>query len=105
MPKSQGLVQPTQTQVGRTPHKPALPTTQPQALPAMLKDLRAGKAGAMGGLVAKETQPPKGPDLRHPAPSEQAHKPHLLCQLTGDLGKRANWCTDIELIGITRPSA
>ena len=25
---------PTQTQVGRTPHKPALPTTQPRAPPA-----------------------------------------------------------------------
>ena len=34
VPRSQGLVPPTQTQVGRTPHKPALPTTQPRALPA-----------------------------------------------------------------------
>ena len=34
VPRSQGLVPPTQTQVGRTPHKPALPTTQPRAPPA-----------------------------------------------------------------------
>ena len=34
VPRSQGLVPPTQTQVGRTPHKPALPTTPPRAPPA-----------------------------------------------------------------------
>ena len=34
VPRSQGMVPPTQTQVGRTPHNPALPTTQPRAPPA-----------------------------------------------------------------------
>ena len=33
-PGAKGLVPQTQTQVGRTPHKPALPTTQPRAPPA-----------------------------------------------------------------------
>ena len=110
VPSSQGLVPPTQTQVGRTRYKPALPTTQPRAPPAMPKNLRVGTARSNGGggggsRGQGETQPPKGPDLRHPTPSEETYKPHLLCQLTEDLGKRANWCADIELIGITRPSA
>ena len=49
---------PTQTQVGRTPHKPSLPATQPRAPPAKPKDLR-DDSPEQWGLVAKERQPPR----------------------------------------------
>ena len=105
MPLTWGLVPPTQAQVGRTPHKPALPATQPRAPPAMPKGPPGWGSPEQWGLMANEPQPPKGPDLRHPTPSEETQMPYLLRQLTGDLGKRANRYTDIELVRIARPPA
>ena len=66
------------------------------------------------GLVANKPQPPwagRGgggvTDLRHPTLGAKNPTNAILYlprQLTGNLDKRASWCTDIALICITKPS-
>ena len=51
-PGDQGLEPPTQTQGGRTPERPVLPTTQPQALFAKLKDLWVGTTRKNKGALS-----------------------------------------------------
>ena len=80
-PGARGLPPPTQTQVGRTPHKPALPATQPRASPAVPKEVEGPPGwdspeqwGARG-----KGDSPQGTRLESPNPERRdAQAPHAM---------------------------